>query len=192
MKVYRITILVVLAFLFAGGWQVFSTAAQGDKKDGEHIEKNVDLDNESMEKSWEQGPLELDVILQRLYIDGQMVEEHQFEVVWSLEDFWASYEDWHLVNQKEGQVIFLKEIDDLSPMIKASGYFGLDDKGRLTIFEGKPENNKAIQSFYQIDTRELESKQSENLKNGIKIQDKDQYVSLLQFYEQLSLAKTFH
>ena len=103
-----------------------------------------------------------------------------------MEDFWSEYTEWQLIDQDEEQIVFQQNIDDISPLLKANGYFGITDEGILTIFNGKPKTHNVIQSFFQIDMEKLESHQHEELKNGIPISSKDKYVKVLEVFKSLS------
>ncbi|MES9773465.1 BofC C-terminal domain-containing protein, partial [Priestia megaterium] len=46
-----------------------------------------------------------------------------------------------------------------------------------------------IQSFFQIDIKRLESYQHEQLKKGIRVQSKDEYLSLINFYKIYQLQQ---
>ncbi len=187
MRTYRILIVTLLTILFVGGWHVFSgEAEENSDTPAKQEERKEDIAKKSLEKAWTKPPLELEVVLQRIYIDGQMSEERRRETVWSLEDFWATYEGWRVVNQQEGEIVFNKKVKELSPRIKAKGYIGLDEHGKLSIFEGKPSQQKVIQTFYQIDLDELEVMETQNLQNGIKIHSADQYYKLLKQFEKVS------
>ncbi|WP_077621034.1 intercompartmental signaling factor BofC [Bacillus sinesaloumensis] len=130
------------------------------------------------------GPLEVTVILERVYVDGEVSEEILKETILSMEDFWAQYENWNLVHQDEDQVVFQQHIDDISPLLKTNGYFGLTEDGILTIFNGKPEeSDKVIQSFFQIDTDKLKSYEHDLLKKGIKVGTKDEYINVIETYK---------
>jgi len=191
-RTYRIFIITFLTVLFVGGWHVFAGQAQESHDsplNQDHEQRNEDIVKKSLEKKWSQPPLELEVVLQRMYIDGQMSEERRSETVWSLEDFWATYDGWRVVNQQKGQVVFHKKVEELSPIIKAKGYIGLDEHGKLSIFEGKPSEQKVIQTFYQIDVDQLEVMESKHLKEGIKIKSTDQYYKLLDQFKKLSVQK---
>lgn len=136
------------------------------------------------------GPLTVNVILQHQYLDGNTSEEVVTETILSMEDFWAQYKDWQLVDQKEGQMIFRKNIDDISPLLKASGYFGISEDGTLTIFKGLPEESEeVIQSFFQIDISKLETRQQEELKNGIPVVSKDHYIQVIESFKTLSIKQ---
>ncbi|UFT97901.1 intercompartmental signaling factor BofC [Radiobacillus kanasensis] len=143
---------------------------------------------ESLVKS---EPLTLQVTLQKHYIDGKVVEQTHEETVWAMQDFWSYYDGWQVVDQKEGKVTFRKEISDISPYIKENGYFGIKNN-ILTIFEGRPVNSQVIQSFYQIDTKELESYQAEQLREGIKIKSKEVYQYVLEAYRKMIPNKTIN
>lgn len=133
------------------------------------------------------GPVTIEVILQRHYLDGEISEEVINEEILSMEDFWANYKEWKLVAQDDGKMIFKQKVDDISPLLKANGYFGLSDDGTLTIYKGKPSPDNAIQSFFQIDVGKLESRQHEELKNGIPIRTKDQYKQVIEGFKIYSL-----
>ncbi|WP_319005490.1 intercompartmental signaling factor BofC [Metabacillus litoralis] len=141
------------------------------------------------EEHSEIDPLMVEVILQRKYLDGEVSEEITKETILSMEDFWATYESWQLVDQNEERIIFEKKIDDISPLLKTNGYFGLAGDGTLSIFNGKPETNEVIQSFFQIDMDKLESHKHDELIQGIRIQTKDQYLEVIKMYETYSKAE---
>ncbi|MGO4887419.1 BofC C-terminal domain-containing protein [Anaerobacillus sp. MEB173] len=126
------------------------------------------------------GPKSVEVILQRVYLDGEVSEEIVEEVIWSMEDFWAFYENWNLVDQSESQVIFQQEVDDISPLLKINGYFGISPEGVLRIYEGKPNEEKVIHSFFQINTKKLKSHQQSELQEGIPVLSRDHYEKVIQ------------
>lgn len=134
------------------------------------------------------SPLKVTVILERLYLDGEVSEEIKEVTIQSMEDFWSEYASWQLIDQDEEQIVFQKNIDDISPLLKANGYFGITENGVLTIYNGKPSTEKVIQSFFQIDVKKLESHQHEQLRNGIPIQSKDKYVEVLEVFKPFSVS----
>ncbi|MDX8046541.1 BofC C-terminal domain-containing protein [Gracilibacillus sp. S3-1-1] len=128
-----------------------------------------------------QDPLTIELTLEKQYIDGKIETEYTEEMIASMEDFWLAYQDWQVMEQTEGFIRFRQEVDDISPYLKTNGYFGLKN-GQLTIFEGIPIQEAAVQSFYQIDTDELETYLHEQLKEGIKINSKDDYLEVLETF----------
>ncbi|MBU8879534.1 intercompartmental signaling factor BofC [Bacillus sp. FJAT-29790] len=135
------------------------------------------------------GPFNMIVILERKYLDGEISQEVVTETIWSKEDFWAKYDQWELIDMGEDQMVFRKQMDDISPLLKANGYFGITDDGVLTIFNGRPQKMNIIQSFFQIDLGRLESKKCEELKKGIPIKTKDQYVEVLEAFKTYSKSE---
>ncbi|WP_335869224.1 intercompartmental signaling factor BofC [Bacillus sp. 2205SS5-2] len=123
------------------------------------------------------------VILERMYLDGETSKEVLTETIWSMEDFWSQYTGWDLVEMNESTVVFQQELDDISPLLKSNGYFGISKEGTLTIFNGKPKQAKVIQSFFQIDVEKLESKTQEELAKGIPIDSKEKYVEVLDSFQ---------
>ncbi len=131
----------------------------------------------------------VEVILQRHYLDGEVSEELIEETIWSMEDFWSFYDDWQLVDQNEHQVIFKQEFNDISPLLKMNGYFGLSEEGTLNIYNGKPEDtDDVIQSFFQINTSRLKSHLHDDLIKGIPVSSKDQYLQVLKTYEKYAAS----
>ncbi|WP_243386192.1 intercompartmental signaling factor BofC [Bacillus kexueae] len=134
------------------------------------------------------GPLTVRVVLERIYMDGEKSEEIVEEQILSMEDFWAQYADWELITQNEDEIIFQKYIDDISPLLKANGYFGIQEDGTLSIFNGKPTNGyHIIQSFFQIDVGKLESHKQTELKEGIPIKNKNQYLEVIEAFKSYSI-----
>lgn len=129
------------------------------------------------------------VILERVYLDGEVSEEIVQETIWSMEDFWAAYDDWQLVDMTEEQIVFQKKMDDISPLLKTNGYFGISDKGVLSIFNGRPGQAEIIQSFFQIDVGKLESKRHDDLVKGIPIKSKQEYEEVLEQYKPYLVPK---
>ncbi|GGM27455.1 hypothetical protein GCM10011351_11660 [Paraliobacillus quinghaiensis] len=142
----------------------------------------------TIEQAGVNQPLVLEVTLQKQYVDGKIAEETHEETIGAMEDFWANYQGWQLIEQETGAMTFRKNVNDISPYLKKYGYFGLQD-GKLSIFEGKPTHDQVIQSFYQIDTDMLESMRREELENGIKINSKETYLETLEVYRDLSPTK---
>lgn len=128
-------------------------------------------------------PLKVTIILQRVYLDGEMSEERVVETIWSLEDFWAKYDKWQLLDMDAKKAVFRQDVDDISPLLKANGYFGLSDEGVLTIFNGRPDGSNIIQSFFQIDLGRLESIKRDQLKKGIPIRSKQCYEEVLETFK---------
>lgn len=129
-------------------------------------------------------PKNVKVILARIYLDGEVSEEIIEETIWSMEDFWAEYEEWDLVDQDDVQVVFQQKVDDISPLLKINGYFGISEEGILNIYDGNPSDDKVIQSFFQINMKELKSQQHQELQKGIPILSRDRYEEVLKTYKK--------
>ncbi|WP_171016647.1 BofC C-terminal domain-containing protein [Pseudalkalibacillus caeni] len=133
------------------------------------------------------GPKTIDVVLKTEYIDGTVEQEVISETIWSMEDFWAEYSDWQLVEQDKDKMVFYKKSRDLSPVLKANGYFGVTENDVLSIFEGKPEEENVIQTFFQIDVGKLESNLEKQIKIGIPIQSSDHYEEVMASFQKVKI-----
>jgi forespore regulator of the sigma-K checkpoint len=169
---YTLAVFAVILFMFIGkvpGLIPTSSAAPQDNQ----IPKTE--------------PQNLTVILERVYLDGEVSQELVHETCWKMENFWAKYDQWQLTNINESTYVFRKQVDDISPLLKANGFFGVTEDGVLTIFNGRPGQSHIIQSFFQIDIKKLESKKQEELIQGIPIKSKDHYVEVLETFEPYSV-----
>jgi forespore regulator of the sigma-K checkpoint len=128
-------------------------------------------------------PYQVEIVLQRVYLDGEISEEKITEKIWSMENFWLKYDQWELVDTYVNGLVFKKQVDDISPLLKANGYFGITEDGTLTIFNGRPHQTNIIQSFFQINIEKLESRKHHQLKKGIPIKTKDRYVQVLETFK---------
>ncbi|QCJ43603.1 regulator [Bacillus sp. S3] len=137
----------------------------------------------------DQQPLNITVILERIYLDGEISQEVVNETCWSMENFWAKYDQWQLTDIDDSSYVFRKQVDDISPLLKANGFFGVTEEGILTIFNGRPGQSRIIQSFFQIDIKKLESKIQEELYQGIPIKSKDHYVEVLETFKPYSVKE---
>jgi forespore regulator of the sigma-K checkpoint len=123
------------------------------------------------------------IILQRIYLDGDVSEEIVTETAKSKVEIRQKYGQWQLVSSKGNELVFRYGIDDISPLLKANGYFGITEEGILTIFNGRPKHSKIIHSFFQIDVGKLESRKKQQLMNGIPIKTKDRYQQVLETFK---------
>ncbi|WP_160721933.1 intercompartmental signaling factor BofC [Bacillus sp. USDA818B3_A] len=172
--IYRYTIaaFAVILFMFFGSISGLITTSSAAQQDSQKVE-----------------PLHLTVILERVYLDGEVSQELVHETCWNMENFWAKYDQWQLTDTNKSTYVFRKQVDDISPLLKANGFFGVTDQGVLTIFNGRPGQSRIIQSFFQIDIKKLESKKQEELIQGIPIKSKDHYVEVLETFEPYSVKK---
>lgn len=123
------------------------------------------------------------ITLQSIFLDGELTEEIIFKETASAEEVMKQYSEWELVKQTEKELIFQKQINDISPLLKANGYFGLTEDGVLSIFNGRPNDSDVIHSFFQIDVDMLEVKKQNELSNGIRINDKEQFQAVLETFK---------
>lgn len=134
----------------------------------------------------EKAPIEVEVVLKCMYLDGEISEETVTETIYLIENFWAKYDEWQYIGMENNKMILQKQMNDISPLLKANGYFGVTEDGTLSIFNGKPYKSHIIQSFFQIDIGKLESQIRKDLMKGIPIKTKDRYVEVLETFKTYS------
>lgn len=129
------------------------------------------------------------VKLERVYLDGEVSEEMIVEKARSQEEIIANYEDWSIVNMSDEKIHLRKEIDDISPLLKINGYFGISEDGFLNIYNGRPVEDKVIQSFFQLNTKKLKSYQQMELQEGIPVMSRENYHDILNLYKQYAITE---
>ncbi|MGV3467387.1 MAG: BofC C-terminal domain-containing protein [Heyndrickxia sp.] len=129
------------------------------------------------------------IILERVFVDGEVSEEILHEPYLSTKEYIKKFKDWKLVELDDAQLVFQKQVDDISPLLKSNGYFGISNDGTLSIFNGKPNKADIIQSFFQIDMKKLEGKKQEELLKGIPIKTKEDYTSVLETLKRYSIPR---
>lgn len=123
------------------------------------------------------------ISLIRNFLDGECSIESLSNEIGNLNEIKEVYPNWDLIEIKEGTIYLQKYIDDISPLLKANGYFGITTEGVLSIYNGEPKQKQLIQSFFQIDIEKLESKSIEELTKGIPIQTKEHYVQVIESFK---------
>ncbi|MDT8861981.1 intercompartmental signaling factor BofC [Alkalihalobacillus sp. MEB130] len=176
---------IISLALIAFGFLLWNTAVI----EGSQTKEISGGKNEQAEAFEVMGPQTLNITLERVYLDGEKSQERIQETIWSMEDFWALYEDWTLIDQNQNEMIFRKEVNDISPLLKVNGYFGITEEGILSIYEGSPNEERVIQSFFQLDTAKLKSQQHIELRKGIPVQDLKHYEEVLQVFGQYKSAQ---
>lgn len=88
-------------------------------------------------------------------------------------------------------LVLEERVSDLSEACKQRAVFGLDRAGRLTLYDGPPKKEKVVRTFYQLDVNFMESSLPEEeirrLMNGIRIEDKETYYSVLSSFSDFAL-----
>lgn len=129
------------------------------------------------------------IMLERTYLDSEVSEEIFTEKVSSLETFLKEHDDWQLIDRNDEQIVLQKRIQDISPLLKINGYFGVSKEGVLQTFEGVPEKDNAIHSFFQLDMKKLKSYKRNQLKRGIRIESKERFVEVMEELKQYTVQK---
>jgi forespore regulator of the sigma-K checkpoint len=174
---------VVLTLIGGGAWLTMTTIEEQKRTLNPELEQQAEM---------VQAPVrqEVELVLTRSYICGAETEEKVTKVVSSLQEVYLEYKDWELVSNEGSRFAFKRLVPDLSPVCKENGFFGLNQDNVLTLYEGPPEEQKVIQTFFHIDPKKLESNLLERdlllLQQGIRIHDLGEYNSILSTYGEFS------
>ncbi|HEY0826889.1 MAG TPA: BofC C-terminal domain-containing protein [Bacilli bacterium] len=134
------------------------------------------------------------VMVKALYVCGEEMQHigrlKASDIVKKLEDNQA----WEARFDAGGNVVMTHHVEDLSPECKKNAYMGLDANGNLTMFDGKPAEQKTIRTFFQMNIQHLESslpqETVQELRTGIRISDLAEYNSVLSTFSDYALEET--
>jgi forespore regulator of the sigma-K checkpoint len=134
------------------------------------------------------------VFAQKVYVCGQELAE----IGKLSSDQIAKYYQEHPQDQvrlsTDGQVYFVEQVEDLSAACKQNAFFGLDKNGSLSLFEGPPNEEKIIRTFFQLNIEHLKTSLPQGtfnqLKQGIPISDLAEYNSVLSTFSDYAVEVT--
>jgi|GEM_PF-1115027 len=182
-KLVFLWMMVILLIALLGGcsWLMYKSQQETPISEQAALEEEAEPVLASMEVS---------IVLRKSYVCGVESEEKLSQMVASTDQVFQDYQDWQLLSQEGNHFEFSRQINDLAPICKEKGYFGLSKDGILTLYEGPPEEQKVIQTFFQMNTKKLESalptNELEFLQKGIRITDIAEYNSILSSYEEFA------
>ncbi|WP_173275662.1 BofC C-terminal domain-containing protein [Paenibacillus sp. NEAU-GSW1] len=138
------------------------------------------------------GPLT--VKLRSVYICGEAIRNLGRIDARQIVKLLMSHPEWTAVMASDGTTVQLEQqIDDFSEDCRAQAYFGLDKHGYLSLFEGVPKKEKVVKTFFQLDIQYMESalpqQKVDELANGIKVSDIDEYNSVLSTFSDYAVQE---
>lgn len=141
------------------------------------------------------GKNKIKVIHHRSYVCGEEVEEIGRLTFEQTLEIMANHPEWEITTDDNRAVIRLKEsISDLSSYCKDNAYFGISTINDLSLFDGYPDENKVIKTFFQLNVPYMESTLDEEewkkLKAGIKVHSIDEYESVISTFSEYSAEKS--
>ena len=147
----------------------------------------------SLIETLESAESPLPVEIRRIYVCGEEVERLGKLTVKQTIELLQAHPEWTARLAPGGTVIVEERVDDLSPACKESAVFGIDQDGRLSLFDGPPEKNKVLRTFYQLDVQYMESslpkERIDALQRGIRISDVDELNSILSSFSDYAVPE---
>ncbi|MCY9510741.1 BofC C-terminal domain-containing protein [Paenibacillus larvae] len=142
----------------------------------------------------EKSGLDRETIIRKHYICGeeeQRIGKKKAEEIIKLHQ---SHPDWQMLIGENGNVLFTQDIEDLSPACKQNAYFGIDQQGNFSLFEGEPKKEQVLRTFFQLNIHSLESslpkETVDQLYEGIRVKDVAEYNSVLSTFGDYAVEET--
>lgn len=135
-----------------------------------------------------------EVIAKKIYLCGEETESLGWMEGEVIAELLKDHSYWFVEEMNSGKIILSEYMVDLFNKCKENAYFGLDDKGSLSLFDGLPINKKIVRSFFQLNVEYLESslpgETYHQLIAGIRVNDFEEYNSVLSTFSDYALDIT--
>lgn len=186
---FGIAVVIVVPFIL--NWSLNLKLVQSVFEPVPNIETLSDP-NQAVVKQLMDSEQSREVYVQKIYVCGEEVQRIGELSPNDIAELSKEHPAWVLTLQADGHVYFTEHIQDLSQSCKEAAYFGIDENGVLSLFDGIPQQNKVIQSFFQLNIQYLKSALPpdtvEQLYVGIRVTDIDEYNSVLSTFADYARA----
>lgn len=129
-----------------------------------------------------------DVLIHRQFVSGEETEQAGTMRTEEILSLYGEHPDAKLTLDAAGRVHMTEQIEDLAPKYRDNAYFGMDKSGNLSLFEGVPEQERVIRTFFQLDVQHMKSSLPgdalNQLYSGIRISDLADYNSVLSTFSE--------
>jgi forespore regulator of the sigma-K checkpoint len=129
-----------------------------------------------------------EVVLHKQYVCGEETAESMTMTPQEILSFYKEHPGTLVSMEDSGRVQMVEPVEDLSPHCRENAYFGMDKNGNLSLFEGIPEQEKVIRTFFQLDVQHMKSSLPgdavNQLYSGIRVSDMEDYNSVLSTFSE--------
>jgi forespore regulator of the sigma-K checkpoint len=137
---------------------------------------------------------EREALLLKSYVCGEERQKLGLLRPGGVQKLHAEHPEWTVRLEEDGSVTFVQSVDDLSPACKETAYFGIDENGNLTLYDGVPSKDRVIRTFFQLNIGHLESSLPpdtvKQLYSGIRVGDLAEYNSVLSTFSDYAVEET--
>lgn len=152
------------------------------------LEQEAEAASAGVLESIKNGKGSREVVLHKQYVCGEETAESRTMTPQEILSFYKEHPGSQLSVEDSGRVQIVEPVEDLSPHCRDNAYFGMDKNGNLSLFEGMPEQEKVIRTFFQLDVQHMKSSLPgdavNQLYSGIRVSDMEDYNSVLSTFSE--------
>jgi forespore regulator of the sigma-K checkpoint len=142
-------------------------------------------------KQIEKKTKEYEVFAQKEYVCGQETARIGMLNPTEIVQYHKEHSQNQITLSSSDQVYFIEKVEDLSAQCKKNAFFGLDKDGRLSLFEGHPNKDNIIRTFFQLNVDHLKTSLPQGtfnqLMEGIPVSDLAEYNSVLSTFSDYAV-----
>jgi forespore regulator of the sigma-K checkpoint len=135
---------------------------------------------------------EHEVFAQKMYVCGQETAKVGRLKAGEITRYHLAHPQDNMKLTAQGEVFFIEQVEDLSAKCKQNAFFGLDKNGNLTLFDGLPNHEQVIRTFFQLNVEHLKTSLPrgtlDQLKKGIRVSDLAEYNSVLSTFSDYAIS----
>jgi forespore regulator of the sigma-K checkpoint len=134
---------------------------------------------------------EHEVFAQKVYVCGQETAKIGRLKAEEIAQYYFAHPQDNIKLTTQGTVFFIEQVEDLSTKCKQNAFFGLDKNGNLSLFDGLPNHEQVIRTFFQLNVDHLKTSLPQGtfdqLKQGIRVTDLAEYNSVLSTFSDYAV-----
>ncbi|MFD0674342.1 BofC C-terminal domain-containing protein [Cohnella sp. GCM10027633] len=137
---------------------------------------------------------DVELVLHRTYLCGEETRKLGMHTPEEAYNLLLAHREWDASMTDGGKVTLSEDVDDLSPQCRKTAYIGMDQDGNLSLFNGPPQKDKVVRTFFQLDVKTLQTSLTQEklreLLHGIRVSDKDEYNSVISTFSDYARLKS--
>jgi forespore regulator of the sigma-K checkpoint len=137
---------------------------------------------------------DIEIVLHLNYLCGEETRMLGRRSALEAKDLLMAHRDWEARFDSTDRIVMDEVVDDLSPQCRETARIGMDEDGNLSLYDGLPQQENVIRTFFQLDVETMQTALSQDklkqLADGIRVSDRNEYNSVLSTYSDYAMNRS--